>query len=145
MYAIRSYYGPLRAQYLLRAIYNAGLCIEPFSEASPFSPDTDAQRPSAPPSAPPPVTPFPASASPTRQPPRFCANQAFPLSDRFLSALTARHYSPRTIDAYLKWMVRFKAFFPGKDITLAGEKEINAFLTDMAVRDKVAASTQNQA
>ncbi len=69
----------------------------------------------------------------------------FPLAEEYFAALKSRHYSDRTIEAYLKWMGRFQAFFPGRDISRAGEAEINAFLTGLAVVDKVAASTQNQA
>lgn len=69
----------------------------------------------------------------------------FPLAAQYYSTLKARHYSERTIIAYLKWMGRFHSFYRGEDIARSGEKEINAFLTNLAVIDKVAASTQNQA
>lgn len=59
--------------------------------------------------------------------------------------MRARHYSPRTCEAYLGWIRRFIAFYAGRHPRELGEDEVNAFLTDLAVRRNVAASTQNQA
>jgi len=61
-----------------------------------------------------------------------------------------RHMSLRTEDAYVRWITQFLRFF--KEQTGAwqhprelGDLEVNQFLTDLAVKRKVAASTQNQA
>ncbi len=67
------------------------------------------------------------------------------LLTHYRQALDARHYSPRTKEAYSYWTKRFLASHADRTATSLGEKEINAFLTALAVKDKVSASTQNQA
>ncbi len=59
--------------------------------------------------------------------------------------LRARHYAPRTEKAYLAWIRRFMRHFPGKDPLSMGAREVNAFLSSLAMEDSVTASTQNQA
>jgi integrase len=67
------------------------------------------------------------------------------LLDRVRAAPRARHYSHRTEKAYVHWIRRY-IFFHGKRHPLEmGAPEVTAFLTALAVRDRVAASTQNQA
>lgn len=61
------------------------------------------------------------------------------------AALRARHYSPRTAEAYRAWVKRFVYFHGLRHPAEMGEFEINAFLTHLAVNEKVSASTQNQA
>lgn len=63
----------------------------------------------------------------------------------YLRALDARHYSPRTRETYTKWLDRFFAYHHGKSPHKMEEKDINAFLTALAVDLEVSASTQNQA
>ena len=60
-------------------------------------------------------------------------------------AMRSRHYSPRTEKAYCLWVRRFVYFHDGVHPADMAEAEINAFLTHLAVADKVSASTQNQA
>jgi integron integrase len=67
------------------------------------------------------------------------------LLDRLRAALRARHYSLRTEEAYVAWVRRYVLFHGKRHPDEMGEAEINAFLTDLAVAKKVAASTQNQA
>ena len=67
------------------------------------------------------------------------------LLDRMGEALQARHYSPRTAEAYRGWVKRFVFFHGLRHPAEMGESEINAFLTHLAVNEKVSASTQNQA
>ena len=67
------------------------------------------------------------------------------LLDRLRSALRTRHYSLRTEEAYVAWARRYVLFHGKRHPDEMGEAEINAFLTDLAVTRKVAASTQNQA
>ena len=55
-----------------------------------------------------------------------------------------RHYSIRTEEAYLGWVRRFFAFTRRHPKELSSD-EVNRFLTHLAVRGKVAASTQRQA
>lgn len=73
----------------------------------------------------------------TPQPPR--------LLDRVRAAVRARHYSMRTEDAYVAWIRRYILFHNKKHPSAMGAEEINAFLTDLAVGQNVAASTQSQA
>ncbi len=65
--------------------------------------------------------------------------------DRARQALRAQHYSRRTEQAYLAWITRFVAFHGGRAPDEMGEGEVNRFLTHLAVRGRVSASTQNQA
>ncbi len=67
------------------------------------------------------------------------------LVDRVRALLRARHYSYRTEEAYVAWVKRFIRFNGMRHPRHLGEVEVNAFLTQLAVRDKVAASTQTQA
>lgn len=67
------------------------------------------------------------------------------LLDRVRLAIRARHYSLRTEEAYVAWIRRFILFHGKRHPLEMGEAEINAFLTDLAVRGGVSASTQNQA
>jgi len=67
------------------------------------------------------------------------------LLDQMQDALRARHYSARTERAYLSWARRFIYFNHIRHPAEMGETEINAFLTHLAVTDKVSASTQTQA
>ena len=55
------------------------------------------------------------------------------------------HYARETEKAYVGWLIRFMAFTGSEDVGQFGEPEIERFLTDLAVRGQVAASTQNQA
>jgi len=86
-------------------------------------------------------TPLPAPWSPlvdaARQQPR--------LLEQVRIAIRARHYSLRTEEAYVGWVRRFILFHGKRHPTEMGEKEINAFLSHLAVRGRVSASTQNQA
>ena len=67
------------------------------------------------------------------------------LLDRVRMACRIRHYSLRTEDCYAQWIRRFILFHDKRHPREMGTPEINAFLTDLAVRGHVAASTQNQA
>ena len=61
------------------------------------------------------------------------------------AALRVRHYSRRTEDAYVRWIRRFILFQGRRHPAELGSAEVSAFLTDLAVRRHVSASTQNQA
>jgi hypothetical protein len=58
-----------------------------------------------------------------------------------------RHYSIHTERSYVDWIKRYVEFhkMTRREDLADGERKIEAFLTDLAVRGKVAASTQNQA
>jgi integron integrase len=65
--------------------------------------------------------------------------------DRLRRELRARHYAQRTEETYAFWVRRFLQFHGMRHPGEMGAPEINTFLTALAVRDRVAASTQNQA
>ena len=67
------------------------------------------------------------------------------LQDRFAEALLARHYSSRTVKSYTYWVKRFFQFHSGRSAQSLGENEINNFLSMIATKENVSASTQNQA
>jgi integron integrase len=67
------------------------------------------------------------------------------LLDRVREAVRARHYSRRTEMAYVNWIKRYIFFHDKRHPAEMGAPEVTAFLTSLAVHDKVAASTQNQA
>jgi integron integrase len=56
-----------------------------------------------------------------------------------------RHLSPRTEKAYAAWVLRFVHFHGRRHPRELAEREIERFLTDLAVTHRVSASTQNQA
>lgn len=84
-------------------------------------------------------------ASPPTNPaaPHGPAPQADTLLRRAREAIRARHFSPRTGDAYLHWTRRFLDFAP--DPSAWNEEALGAFLTRLANVNRVSASTQNQA
>ena len=61
------------------------------------------------------------------------------------AALRARHYSPRTEQAYCLWVRRYIRFHGLRHPADMAEPEINAFVTYLAVTENVSASTQTQA
>ena len=65
--------------------------------------------------------------------------------DQLGQALRARHYSRSTERTYCQWVRRYIFFHNVRHPAKMAEPEINAFLTHLAVKEKVAASTQNQA
>jgi integron integrase len=72
------------------------------------------------------------------------------LLDQVRQAIRRKHYSIRTEDAYENWIRRFIFFHMAKQgftrhPAQMWKLEIESFLTDLAVNEKVAASTQNQA
>lgn len=67
------------------------------------------------------------------------------LLDRLREALRSRHYSRRTEQTYCQWVKRYIFFHKIRHPSEMAEPEINAFLTHLAVKERVSASTQNQA
>ncbi|MFZ2959720.1 MAG: integron integrase [Candidatus Ozemobacteraceae bacterium] len=61
------------------------------------------------------------------------------------SAIIVRHYSPKTEKVYRVWLRKFQAFTHSKSPNLLSVADVKDFLTFLAVKGKVAASTQNQA
>ena len=56
-----------------------------------------------------------------------------------------RHYSPKTLKTYRQWLRRFQAFTRSKPPESLSAADVKEFLTWLAVKKEVAASTQNQA
>lgn len=67
------------------------------------------------------------------------------LLDVVCETIRLKHYSPRTEEAYVHWIKRFVRFHNQRHPREMGSAEIEAFLTYLAVDQRVAASTQNQA
>jgi integron integrase len=67
------------------------------------------------------------------------------LYDRIVEVMRVRHYSRRTEEAYLHWIRRYIEFHARRHPRQLAEGDVNRFLTHLAVKEHVAASTQNQA
>jgi len=67
------------------------------------------------------------------------------LLDQVRESLRVRHYSYRTEEQYLAWIRRYILFHHKRHPRDMGVAEVEAFLSDLAVRGEVAAATQNQA
>jgi site-specific recombinase XerD len=67
------------------------------------------------------------------------------LLERMRIHLRTRHYSIRTEQAYLDWARRFILYHNKRHPQEMGAREVEAFLSHLAVDRQVSASTQNQA
>jgi integron integrase len=67
------------------------------------------------------------------------------LLDQVRDTIRLKHYSIRTEEAYVRWIKRYILYHGKRHPRDMGTPEIEAFLTHLAVDQKVAASTQNQA
>ncbi len=67
------------------------------------------------------------------------------LLDQVRAVIRTKHYSYRTEQTYIHWIRRYIIFHRKRHPLEMGEKEINKFLSHLAVMEKVSASTQNQA
>lgn len=67
------------------------------------------------------------------------------LLDEVREAIRTRHYSLKTEEAYVHWIKRFILFHNKRHPRDMREREINQFITHLAVKENVSASTQNQA
>lgn len=67
------------------------------------------------------------------------------LLDQVREVIRIKHYSIRTEQAYLQWIRRFILFHDRRHPRELGAPELTSFLSDLAIRGKVAAATQNQA
>jgi len=74
-----------------------------------------------------------------------CQGDPQDLIERVRIELRKRHYSPRTEEAYLRWIQRYADFHRPGYIGALGRPGIEQFLSALAVKDNVAAATQNQA
>ena len=64
-----------------------------------------------------------------------------------IRVLRERHYEWRTEQAYRMWARRFAGWLEGRGVAVpgAGEPELRGFLSELAVRQRVAVATQRQA
>jgi len=84
--------------------------------------------------------------SPMTNAERLAADPRVPgLLDQLRARIRAKHYSIRTEDAYVDWARRFILHFDKRHPRELGAPAVEQFLTDLAVRGNVSASTQNQA
>ena len=67
------------------------------------------------------------------------------LLEQVRERIRLKHYSIRTEQAYLHWVRDYILFHKKRHPKEMGKSEVTAFLTHLAVKRKVAASTQNQA
>jgi len=67
------------------------------------------------------------------------------LLDQYRDVLRVKHYSPRTEDTYLSWVKNYILYHNKRHPSEMGVSEIGQFLTHLASKNEVAASTQNQA
>ena len=65
------------------------------------------------------------------------------LLEQIKGVMRVKHYSIRTEEAYVGWVKKFVLFYNKKHPKYMGAKEIENFLTHLAVVGKAAASTQN--
>ena len=67
------------------------------------------------------------------------------LLDEVRDLIRVRHYSIRTEEAYVRWIKEYICFHNKRHPAEMGEPEVSDFLSYLAVKRKVAASTQTQA
>lgn len=67
------------------------------------------------------------------------------LLDQVRAMIRAKHFSPRTEEAYVGWIKRFVRFHGLRRPREMGAPQVKEFLTLLAVQERVAAATQNQA
>jgi len=67
------------------------------------------------------------------------------LLDQVRHVIRKKHYSIRTEQAYINWIKRFILFNDKRHPKDMGEREISQYISHLAVKRNVSASTQNQA
>ncbi len=77
--------------------------------------------------------------------PQFTPLEIQKLIKQTRDVLRVKHYSIRTEESYLRWIQYYLRFHNNQDPTYMGKIQMGDFLTHLAVRQNVAASTQNQA
>src|SRR5437773_6639764 len=75
------------------------------------------------------------------------ANPKAELMEQVREIMRLWHYAIRTEEAYCDWIRRYLKFhgMRSREELFPGTTKVELFLSDLAVRGKVAASTQNQA
>jgi integron integrase len=64
---------------------------------------------------------------------------------RLADEIKLRHYSPKTLRTYRGWIQKFQAFKRSKTPEFLSSTDVKEFLTFLAVKRRVSATTQNQA
>ncbi len=78
--------------------------------------------------------------------PKFHPDPALKLMDQVREVLRYYHYAYRTEKAYCQWILRYIHFFGGKTHPKTfGAQDVERFLSSLATKGKVSASTQRQA
>jgi len=78
--------------------------------------------------------------------PRFRPNPKLKLMDQVREVLRYHHYTYRTEQTYCQWILRYIRFFGGKTHPAnLGYRDVERFLSHLALKGKVSASTQRQA
>ncbi len=67
------------------------------------------------------------------------------LIDKLAAEITTRHYSRKTLKAYADWGRKFQSYLKNKPPDELSAADVKEYLTYLAVKCKVSASTQNQA
>ena len=67
------------------------------------------------------------------------------LLEQVRQRLRTKHYSIRTEESYIHWIRKYILYHNKKHPAEMGANEINEFLSSLAIKKNVAASTQNQA
>ena len=67
------------------------------------------------------------------------------LLDQLRELLRIKHYSYKTEQSYVRWVKRYILFHNKRHPKDMGEQEITQFLSHLAIKQNVSASTQNQA
>jgi len=65
--------------------------------------------------------------------------------DELTNQIRVRHYSPKTLKTYRSWVREFQSFTKSKDPDALSTLDVKDFLTDLAVKQNVSASSQNLA
>jgi len=65
--------------------------------------------------------------------------------DQLSNEIKLRHYSPKTLKAYRGWIAQLQTFTKSKDYQQLSQQDVVDFLTFLAVKKQVSASSQNQA
>ncbi|MFL5571611.1 MAG: integron integrase [Gemmatimonadaceae bacterium] len=68
-----------------------------------------------------------------------------PLLEALRREMRLRHYSDATVRAYIRWVVRYIRFHGIRHPSLLDREKVVEFLSALAIRGGVSASTQNQA
>ncbi|MBF0431438.1 MAG: integron integrase [Fibrobacteria bacterium] len=64
---------------------------------------------------------------------------------RFADEIAVRKFAPSTLKSYRGWILKFKDFTAPKDLCEVSDSEVKKYLTWLAVKKNVSASTQNLA